>query len=698
MKFYVKHSLPGRMRVRYDKSEVSVRQAVLAQTLLSVQEGMAQVTVNHIVGSFLIRYDETKQSEKNIKALFRALSDKYLNDADMLASVTLPPKRASLPESLISMAVWHYAKRLLPPPLGSILQLASIAPRVLKGVERIFSGRVFCADVLDATAITAAAATGDMSTASNINFLLDIGETIEEYTKKKSYEDLASTLFSENDQVQLVEGETERKVPLYTLKKGDIVAVRTGSLIPADGEVVKGEALVNQASITGEPLAVEKRKGHSVFAGTIVQEGELFVLVRATGSQTKVQNILAMIDSSQQLKVSSQVRSEKLADQLVKYNFLLSLLTFIFTGNITKVLSTLMVDYSCAMKLAAPLAVLSAMKEAAEHGILVKGGKFLEDASRADTVVFDKTGTLTAAEPKLSRIIVFAKKSEDDMLATAACLEEHFTHPVARAIVQAAEDKGLKHPERHAKVEYIVAHGIVTTLNGKRLSIGSRHFIFEDEKIIPPENLDTVAEDALDRGESLLYLAEEKRLLAAFAITDPVRADAKEIVRHLHDTGIVNCTMITGDDAGAAKTAAGLAGIDRYIAHALPEDKVAYIEKQKREGHTVIMIGDGINDAPALAAANTGVAMGDCAEITGETADIVLPSGDGLAALLKTRVMGQRLMKKIDDNNKNIIIINSALIAAGLFGFISPSLAAVLHNSSTIAFAVRAMQPLLKKE
>ncbi|MFC2479358.1 MAG: HMA2 domain-containing protein, partial [Treponema socranskii subsp. buccale] len=368
MKFYVKHSLPGRMRVRYDKSEVSVRQAVLAQTLLSVQEGMAQVTVNHIVGSFLIRYDETKQSEKNIKALFRALSDKYLNDADMLASVTLPPKRASLPESLISMAVWHYAKRLLPPPLGSILQLASIAPRVLKGVERIFSGRVFCADVLDATAITAAAATGDMSTASNINFLLDIGETIEEYTKKKSYEDLASTLFSENDQVQLVEGETERKVPLYTLKKGDIVAVRTGSLIPADGEVVKGEALVNQASITGEPLAVEKRKGHSVFAGTIVQEGELFVLVRATGSLTKVQNILAMMDSSQQLKVSSQVRSEKLADQLVKYNFLLSLLTFIFTGNITKVLSTLMVDYSCAMKLAAPLAVLSAMKEAAEHG------------------------------------------------------------------------------------------------------------------------------------------------------------------------------------------------------------------------------------------------------------------------------------------------------------------------------------------
>ena len=698
MKFYVKHSLPGRMRVRYDKSEVSVRQAVLAQTLLSVQEGMAQVTVNHIVGSFLIRYDETKQSEKNIKALFRALSDKYLNDADMLASVTLPPKRASLPESLISMAVWHYAKRLLPPPLGSILQLASIAPRVSKGVERIFSGRVFCADVLDATAITAAAATGDMSTASNINFLLDIGETIEEYTKKKSYEDLASTLFSENDQVQLVEGETERKVPLYTLKKGDIVAVRTGSLIPADGEVVKGEALVNQASITGEPLAVEKRKGHSVFAGTIVQEGELFVLVRATGSQTKVQNILAMIDSSQQLKVSSQVRSEKLADQLVKYNFLLSLLTFIFTGNITKVLSTLMVDYSCAMKLAAPLAVLSAMKEAAEHGILVKGGKFLEDASRADTVVFDKTGTLTAAEPKLSRIIVFAKKSEDDMLATAACLEEHFTHPVARAIVQAAEDKGLKHPERHAKVEYIVAHGIVTTLNGKRLSIGSRHFIFEDEKIIPPENLDTVAEDALDRGESLLYLAEEKQLLAAFAITDPVRADAKEIVRHRHGTGIVNCTMITGDDAGAAKTAAGLAGIDRYIAHALPEDKVAYIEKQKREGHTVIMIGDGINDAPALAAANTGVAMGDCAEITGETADIVLPSGDGLAALLKTRVMGQRLMKKIDDNNKNIIIINSALIAAGLFGFISPSLAAVLHNSSTIAFAVRAMQPLLKKE
>ena len=318
MNFYVKHSLPGRIRIRYDISELSLRQAVLAQNLLSVQEGMHQVSVNHITGSFLIYYDQTKQSEQSIKALFAALSDKYLNDADMLASVALPQKRTSLFESLIAMTAWHYAKRLLPPPLRLIVQLASIAPRVLKGGERIFSGRLFCADVLDATAITAAVATGDMTTASNINFLLDVGETIEDYTKKKSYEDLASTLFSENDQVQLVEGENERKVPLYTLKKGDIVAVRTGSLIPADGEVVKGEALVNQASITGEPLAVEKRTGQSVFAGTIVQEGELFVLVRATGSQTKVQNILAMIDSSQQLKVSAQVRSEHLAEQLVK--------------------------------------------------------------------------------------------------------------------------------------------------------------------------------------------------------------------------------------------------------------------------------------------------------------------------------------------------------------------------------------------
>lgn len=428
----------------------------------------------------------------------------------------------------------------------------------------------------------------------------------------------------------------------------------------------------------------------------LFRKAEIYIKVRAVGSQTKVQNILTMIDTSQQLKVSSQIRSERLADQLVKYNFILSAVVFLFTRDISKVMATLMVDYSCAMKLAAPIAVLSAMKEAAGHGIIVKGGKFLEDASAADTVVFDKTGTLTEASPKLSRIIALDGRDENEVLAVAACLEEHFAHPVASAIVHAAKDKKLQHPEEHAKVEYIVAHGIASSLKGKRLLIGSKHFIFEDEHVECPEELGTIQKNAVENGESLLYLAEENRLIGIFAVTDPVRPGAADVVKKLHKSGIKNCTMITGDDEGAAKTAAALTKIDHYIFHALPEDKVSYIEKQKKAGHKVIMIGDGINDAPALACADTGIAMGDCAAITGETADIVLASDEGLESLYKTRVMGQRLMRKIDTNNRCIVAVNSALMILGLIGVVTPSAAALLHNASTVAFSVRAAKPLLR--
>ncbi|MCR5623355.1 MAG: heavy metal translocating P-type ATPase [Treponema sp.] len=695
MDFTVKHSLPGRIRVGYDKTKISRRQAALAHSLLSVQEGMTDVSVNYTTASFLIYYDTEKLSEKHIKAYFLALSGKYLNNPEMLDSVDEPAEQESLLFDLACMTVWHYVKQLLPVPVRLLLQVYSLAPRILKGFGTAASGDFFKSEVLDAAAISMALITGDNKTASNINFLLNIGDTIEDFTKKKSYSDLADRLLSQNDQVQLVEGDSERTVPLKAVKKGDVIAVRTGSVIPVDGTVLQGEGLVNQASITGEPLAVEKREGNSVFAGTIVQEGELFVEVRATGSQTKVQNILAMIDSSQQLKVSSQIRSERLADALVKYNFLLSLVTFLFTRDMSKVMATLMVDYSCAMKLASPIAVLSAMKEAAENGIVVKGGKFLEDASNADTVVFDKTGTLTAAAPQLARIITFGGRSEKEVLAVAACLEEHFAHPVATAIVKAAETRGILHPERHAKVEYIVAHGIATTLDGKKLVIGSRHFVFDDENVTAPDGLDKIQKDAIKNGESLLYLAEEKEVIGIFAVNDPVRKDAPDIIRKLHQSGIRNCVMITGDDEGAAKNAAKIAGIDRYISRALPEDKFNYIEEQKKKGHTVIMIGDGINDAPALAAADTGVAMGDCADITGETADILLSSEDGLEGLYKTRVLGRRLMEKIESNNRGIVTVNTMFMLLGLFGAISPSLAAVLHNASTVAFSVNAMKPVL---
>lgn len=695
MDFTVKHALPGRIRVGYDKKKISRRQAALAYSLLSVQEGMTDVSVNYTTASFLIYYDTGKLTEKHIQAYFMALSGKYLNNQEMLDSVDEPAEQGSLLFDLACMTVWHYAKQLLPAPIRLLLQIYTLAPRIMKGLGTAASGGLFKSDVLDAAAISMALITGDRKTASNINFLLNIGDTIEEFTKKKSYSDLADRLLSQNDQVQLVEGDSERTVPVKALKKGDIIAVRTGSVIPVDGTVLRGEGLVNQASITGEPLAVEKRTGHTVFAGTIVQEGELFVEVRATGSQTKVQNILTMIDNSQQLKVSSQIRSERLADSLVKYNFLLSLVTFLLTRDIRKVMATLMVDYSCAMKLVSPIAVLSAMKEAAENGIVVKGGKFLEDASRADTVVFDKTGTLTAAEPQLARIISFDGRSEEEVLSVAACLEEHFAHPIATAVVKAAETRGILHPERHAKVEYIVAHGIATTLEGKKLVIGSRHFVFDDEKVRKPKGLEKIQKEALGNGESLLYLAEEKEIIGIFAVNDPVREDAPHIIRKLHQSGIQNCVMITGDDEGAARNAANTAGIDQYISRALPEDKFKFVEEQKKQGHTVIMIGDGINDAPALAAADTGIAMGDCADITGETADIILSSADGLEGLYKTRILGRRLMEKIEGNNRGIVTVNTTFMLLGLFGVISPSLAAILHNASTVAFSVSAMKPVL---
>ncbi len=700
MNFTVKHSLPGRIRIRYDKKKLSKRQAALAYSLLSVQEGMSSVSVNYTTGSFLIYYDVKKLSEKHIRAYFLALNEKYLNNREMLEQVEEPKEQESLLFDLALMTASHYLKMILPLPVRFVLRAVSLAPRILNGIEHVVRGEVFHSEVLDATAISMALITGDARTASNINFLLNIGDTIEEFTKKKSYSDLAEKLISQNDQIQLVEksadGKTiEKTVPLYVVKKGDTVAVRTGSVIPVDGTVLSGEALVNQATITGEPLAVEKRTGASVFAGTVVQEGEIFVQVRATGNQTKVQNILHMIDNSQSLKVSSQVRSENLANQLVKYNFLLSLATFLFTGNMTKVMATLMVDYSCAMKLSSPIAVLSAMKEATEHGIIVKGGKFLENASLADTVVFDKTGTLTHASPKLAKTYAFEGRSENEVLSIAACLEEHFAHPIASAIVKAAEERKIIHPEEHAKVEYIVAHGIATTLYGKKLVIGSRHFVFDDEKCETPKELEKIQSDALERGESLLYLAEEKKLIGVFAINDPVRKNAARVIEALHKSGIKNCVMITGDDEGAAKTAAKITKVDHYISRALPEDKVGYIEQEQKLGHKVIMIGDGINDAPALAKADTGIAMGDCADITGETADIVLSCEDGLLGLYKTRVLGSLLMEKIDSSNRSIVGVNTALMLLGLFGIISPSLAAVLHNASTIAFSVRSMQRLL---
>ena len=547
--------------------------------------------------------------------------------------------------------------------------------------------------MLDATALTVASLTGNTNTASSISMLLQLGEDIEDITKRTSYGNLAHKLLISDEPVHILEGGEEKTIPAEALKKGDLAIVRSGSMIPCDGTVEHGEGMVNQASITGESLPVEKKAGSGVFAGTILSEGELIIRTRTTGRDTKVQNIIQMIDNSQNLKAEAQRRSELLAEKIVPFNFALAGITWLLTKNLTKTMSTLMVDYSCAMKLAAPIAVLSAMKEAASCGISVKGGKYLEEAAEATTIIFDKTGTLTYANPKVEKIYAMKDYGEDFVLQTAACLEEHFPHPLGRAVVAMAEEKGLLHPENHSKVEYIVAHGIASTLDNKKVRIGSAHFIFDDEKIPFDATVKSIQEESLKTGQSLLYLSYDGELAGVLAIGDPVRPEAREVIANLKKTGIRRCVMITGDTEGAAKKIAECTGLDGWYSQALPEDKVSLIKKERANGK-VLMLGDGINDAPALSAADVGIAIEGSSSIASDTADIVLSEG-GLNNVTTTRVLAQGLIQKINDNNAFIIEVNSALLLLGVFGLISPQLAAILHNSVTVGISVKAMKPIL---
>ena len=698
MRFNVRHSLPGRMRVGYDKNRLTPRQAALAANLLSLQDGFVSVSVNSLSGSFLIFYQTERQTEDSVLSFLQVLDQKYLEDPKLLESVEEPERQIGLPEALFFMTVLHYSRRLLPPFMRRMIRIRSIAPRIFKGAASVSRGHISCTEVLDAAALLAAVVSGQGTTADNISFLLNVGETIEDFTRRKSYANLTETLLSEEIPVRLCSGDEEKQIPFRMLSPGDTIVVRIGDMIPADGDILRGEALINQAALTGEPLADEKRKGQSVYAGTIIQEGELHIRVRAVGSNTRIRGILNQLESSQQLKISSQIRSEQLADRLVRYNFLLAFLIWAVTRNTTKAVSALMVDYSCAMKLAAPIAVLTAMKEAAGKGISVKGGKFLEEAAKADAVVFDKTGTLTNAAPVLSRVIAFDGRSKSEILRTAACLEEHFVHPVARAVVDAAMREGLVHPENHAKVEYIVAHGIASRLNGKRILIGSAHFVFEDEKIQKPSEWTEIYNSAVGNGESLLYLAEEASLIGIFAVRDTVRPEAAPTLSVLRRQGVRYLGMITGDDEGAARTVAVEAGLDSWISRALPEDKTAEIRRLRDKGYKVMMVGDGINDAPALSAADIGVAMGKAAAVAGDTADIVLSEKGNLTDLPKIIETGRLLLKRIDENNRGIIAVNSALILAGLFGALGASAAAVLHNSATVFFCARAAKPFTERE
>lgn len=690
----VHHSLPGRVRIHYDLRELTPRQAILAQSLIAVQDGIIDISVNTQIGSYLIIFDTSIISQKEIENLFRALGSKYLDDQKLLEAVAQIPITESIMSIFISTMIDHFAKKLLPLPLRRLLLFKNIVPRVLSALNVcVTEGKLFSTQMLDATALTTAAFTGNTNTASSISMLLTLGEEIEDVTKRVSYGNLAHKLLISDEPVHILENDEEKTIPAEALKKGDLVIVRQGSMIPCDGTVESGEGMVNQASITGESLPVDKKAGSGVFAGTILSEGELIIRTRSTGQDTKVQNIIQMIDNSQSLKANVQRRSENLAEKIVPFNFALAGLTWLFTRNVTKTMSTLMVDYSCAMKLAAPIAVLSAMKEAAGLGISVKGGKYLEEVAQAHSIIFDKTGTLTYANPVVEKIYSFQNYTEDFVLQTAACLEEHFPHPLGRAVVTHAEKLGLYHPENHTKVEYIVAHGIASTLDGKKIRIGSAHFIFDDEKIPFEEGVKAIQEASLKTGQSLLYLSYDNHLAGVLAIGDPVRPEAREVIQQLKSTGIRRCVMITGDTEGAAKKIAAEAGLDGYYSQALPEDKVSLIKKEKKQGK-IIMLGDGINDAPALSAADVGIAIEGSSSIASDTADIVL-SGGGLSSVVTTRLLGQGLISKINQNNAFIIEVNSALLILGVMGLITPQLAAILHNSVTVGISMKSMQNIL---
>ncbi|MCM1381363.1 MAG: heavy metal translocating P-type ATPase [Muribaculaceae bacterium] len=564
---------------------------------------------------------------------------------------------------------------------------------VLRGIKTLLDGRL-AVDVLDGVSIGACLLQRNYKTAGTVMFLLNISAHLEDYTRARTKAVLADSLAVKADKVWLVKGDTDVLIPMSELKKGDVVRVRTGSVIPVDGEVSEGEAYVNEASMTGEPLAVMKSAGATVFAGTAVEEGSLAVTVRELSSNTKISKIIELIDNSENLKAGVQSRAERLADSIVPFSFVGFGLVLLLTRNITKSVSVLMVDYSCAIKLSTPISVISAIKEAADMNITVKGGKYLEEFAAADTIVFDKTGTLTNAEPVLEKVIPFGKYSDEEALKIAACLEEHFPHSIARAIVKAAAENGLDHEEEHAEVNYIVAHGIATTLNGKRAIIGSRHFVCDDEGV------EITAEQQAEIDEksgacSVIYLAVGDELSAALCIADPPRAEAGKAVQMLKNAGFENVIMLTGDSAKAAEITAEKLGITEFYAQVLPEEKHGMVEKLKAEGKRVVMVGDGINDAPALAAANVSAAMSDASDIAKETADITLRGAD-LTELVRLRKLSGLLMERIHKNYRFILLFNSALLLSGLFGIISPSTSAFLHNASTMAICGKSMTGLIK--
>ena len=668
--------------------------SVQAETLLYYLQNQNQV-------SFAKVYDRTGDAvicyEGERAAVIRMIQLFHYEEVELPTGLLESSGRAlnnEYQEKLISKVIYHFGRKwLLPAPIRAIYTTVVSVKYIWKGIQTLAQGKIEV-PVLDATAIGVSMLRGDYGTAGSVMFLLGVGELLEEWTHKKSVGDLARSLSLNVGKVWLKKDGQEILVPSEKIVAGDEIVVHMGNLIPFDGEVSNGEGMVNQASLTGESVPVRRTLGSVVYAGTVLEEGELTILVKQTGGSSRYEKITAMIEESEKLKSGLESKAEHLADRLVPYSLGGTALTYLLTRNATKALSILMVDFSCALKLAMPISVLSAIREANQHKITVKGGKFLEAVAEADTIVFDKTGTLTKAQPTVAEVVSFSEtKSPDELLRIAACLEEHFPHSMAKAVVDAAKEKHLDHEEMHSKVEYIVAHGISTTINGEKAIIGSYHFVFEDENSIIPEGMEEKFRH-LPEEYSHLYLALEGVLAAVICIEDPLRPEAAEIIRQLKKAGLKKIVMMTGDSERTAKAIAKKVGVDEYYAEVLPEDKANFVEKEKAEGRKVIMIGDGINDSPALSAADVGIAISEGAEIAREIADITV-AADDLAEILVLRMLSNRLMKRIHKNYRFIVTFNAGLILLGVGGILQPTTSALLHNTSTLYIGLKSMGNLL---
>ena len=690
MKCTILHESVGRLRVHMHCAGMSLHQADVLEYYLRGVDGVREVRVYDRTQDAVVLYGGQRQS---VIAALAAFSFSEAEAMDLVPEHTARALNREFEDKLaVTVMRRCISKLFLPVPITSALAVIRSIRYIREGLKALWHGKLSVA-VLDATAVTVSLVRGDFSTAGSVMFMLRLGEILEEWTHKKSVADLAGAMSLNVDKVWLQVGGTEVLIPVSDVQEGDLVVVRTGGMIPLDGKVVSGEAMVNQSSMTGESMPVVKRVGSYVYAGTVAEEGECVIQVEKASGSGRYDRIVHMIEESEKLKSTAEDKAARLADRLVPYTLGGTALTYVLTRNITKTLAVLMVDFSCALKLAIPIAVLSAMRESSGHRISVKGGRFLEAVARADTIVFDKTGTLTYATPKVAQIITFGSYKEPDMLRLAACLEEHYPHSMANAVVEEAKVRGLSHEEYHSQVQYVVAHGISSMVEGRSVLIGSAHFVFEDEGCRVPEG-EQEKFDSLPDAYSHLYLCIAGELAAVICIFDPLRKEARAAVQALHDCGISKVVMMTGDNRKTAEAVARQVGVDAVFAEVLPEDKAEFIRREKAAGHTVIMVGDGVNDSPALSEADAGIAISTGAAIAREIADITIASED-LFELVTLRKLGEALMARIHRNYRFIVGFNFSLIVLGVAGVLPPTTSALLHNMSTLGISLKSMTDLL---